>query len=152
MHLKISWELTKLKFLRFELRASCLLGRHSTTSAPLPTLFCVGYFQDRVWWIICLGWLQIPILLIAASWVIGLQAWAITTWLNFKFVKSEYKFKNWSKICIKIEWVQNGLKTWTYLLFFPPSFLSVFETDLTMWLKLSSNLWSSYPSLLKLGL
>jgi hypothetical protein len=41
----------------FELRASLLLGRHSTTRASLPVLFCVGYFQDRILRIISLGWL-----------------------------------------------------------------------------------------------
>jgi hypothetical protein len=34
---------------RFELRASCLLGRYSPTSATPPSLFCDGFFQDRVW-------------------------------------------------------------------------------------------------------
>jgi hypothetical protein len=31
--------------------------------ATPPALFCDGYFWDRVSWSICLGWLQIPILL-----------------------------------------------------------------------------------------
>jgi hypothetical protein len=35
------------------LRASCLLDRHSTTWATLPTLFCVGYFQDWISRTIC---------------------------------------------------------------------------------------------------
>jgi hypothetical protein len=32
-------------------------------------LFCVGYFQDRVSWTICLGWLRTSIFLISASQV-----------------------------------------------------------------------------------
>jgi hypothetical protein len=55
--------------LRFDLRASRLLGRHSSISTTLPALFCVGYFQDRVSWTICLGWPRTIIFLISASWV-----------------------------------------------------------------------------------
>jgi hypothetical protein len=36
-----------LAVLGCKLRESCLLGRHSTTSATLLALFCVGYFQDK---------------------------------------------------------------------------------------------------------
>jgi hypothetical protein len=32
--------------LGFEIRASHLVGRHSTTGATLPALFCVGYSQE----------------------------------------------------------------------------------------------------------
>jgi hypothetical protein len=60
---------TPIGQLGFELRASCLLGRHSTTCASLLALFCIGYFQDMVLWTISLGWLQTMILLIFASWV-----------------------------------------------------------------------------------
>jgi hypothetical protein len=59
-----------LEVLWFELKTSCLLGRHSTAWATLPALFCVGYFWDRVSGTICLRWLQTTILLICASWVV----------------------------------------------------------------------------------
>jgi hypothetical protein len=39
----------------FELRASHLLGRCSTTWAFPPALFCVGYFWDRILQTTCLG-------------------------------------------------------------------------------------------------
>jgi hypothetical protein len=55
--------------LLLELRASHLLGRCSTTWAALSDLFCVGYFQDRVSWTICPGWLLTSVLLISVSWV-----------------------------------------------------------------------------------
>jgi hypothetical protein len=45
--------------LGFELKASYLLGRHSTTWA----LFCVGYFWDGISWTICPDWLWTSILL-----------------------------------------------------------------------------------------
>jgi hypothetical protein len=32
-------------------------------------LFCVRYFQNRVLWTICLGWVWTMILLISATWV-----------------------------------------------------------------------------------
>jgi hypothetical protein len=51
----------------FELMASHLVGRRSTTWAT--ALFCVGYFWDRVSKTICLGWLWTWILLISVSWV-----------------------------------------------------------------------------------
>jgi hypothetical protein len=66
-----------LLVLGFELNASGLLDRHSTTWAMSP-LFCVGYFWDRVLQTICLGWLQMAFLLISASWVssiIGVSHW-----------------------------------------------------------------------------
>jgi hypothetical protein len=56
-----------LMALGFELRASRLLGRHSTTWATHPAHFCVGYFPDRVLQTACLGWLWAMILLISAS-------------------------------------------------------------------------------------
>jgi hypothetical protein len=34
-----------------------LLGRHATTWATPLALFCVGYFQDRVLWIVHPGWI-----------------------------------------------------------------------------------------------
>jgi hypothetical protein len=45
-----------LVVLGFEFGASCLLGRHSSTQATPPALFCVGFFRDRVLSTICLGW------------------------------------------------------------------------------------------------
>jgi hypothetical protein len=42
-------------YMRFELWASLLVGRHSTTWATLPALFCVGDFQDKASQTICLG-------------------------------------------------------------------------------------------------
>jgi hypothetical protein len=56
-----------LAVLGFELGASLLLGRHCTTWATSPALFCVGYFRDGVLGTISLGWLQIVIFLIFAS-------------------------------------------------------------------------------------
>jgi hypothetical protein len=58
-----------LAALEFELRASHLLGRHSTTWATLPALFSIGYFWDRILQTVCLGWLWTTIFLISASWV-----------------------------------------------------------------------------------
>jgi hypothetical protein len=46
-----------------ELRASHLLGRHSTTWSTLSALFSVGHFFRRVLWAICLGWFQTVIFL-----------------------------------------------------------------------------------------
>jgi hypothetical protein len=67
-----------LVVLAFELNASRLLGRHSTPWATPSVLFCVGYFQNRVSWTICPGWLQTLILLISASHVAritGMSHW-----------------------------------------------------------------------------
>jgi hypothetical protein len=55
--------------LGLELKASHLLGRHSTTWAIRPAFFYIGYFQDRVLRTICPGWLGTLIFLISASWV-----------------------------------------------------------------------------------
>jgi hypothetical protein len=63
--------------LGLELRAFTL--SHSTSP------FCVRYFQDRVSWTICLGWLQTSILLMVSSWVariIGVSNWHLTTGWN----------------------------------------------------------------------
>jgi hypothetical protein len=72
--------------LEFELRASCWLGRCSTTWATLPAFFCDGYFQDRVSWTICTGWPHSAIFLISASQVamiIGRSHWHLApTCLN----------------------------------------------------------------------
>jgi hypothetical protein len=53
----------------FEHRGSWLLGRYSTTSATLPALFCVGYFQDKVSWTLYTDWAPNVIHLISVSWV-----------------------------------------------------------------------------------
>jgi hypothetical protein len=53
----------------FELSASQLLGRCFYCLRNFSIPFWNGFFQDRVLWSICLGWLQIAILLISASWV-----------------------------------------------------------------------------------
>jgi hypothetical protein len=58
-----------LAILGFELKASHLLNRYSTTWVTPPALFCTGYFWHRVSWTICLGWLQTTVLLISASQV-----------------------------------------------------------------------------------
>jgi hypothetical protein len=42
--------------LELECRALHLLGRCSTDWVTPPALSCVGYFQDRISWTICLGW------------------------------------------------------------------------------------------------
>jgi hypothetical protein len=61
--------------LEVELRASHLLGRHSTSWVTPPSpFFCVEYFQNKVLWIICQGWLQTSIFLISASWVAKITA------------------------------------------------------------------------------
>jgi hypothetical protein len=57
--------------LRFELRASHLLGRHTWTI--LPDLFHVGCLWDKVLQTVCLGWLQTSILLSCQVWVTGTQ-------------------------------------------------------------------------------
>jgi hypothetical protein len=74
--------------LGFKLRASHLQVRCSTTWVTPPALFCDGYFQDRVSWTICLGWLWATILLISASWVariIGVSHHAQPQKQSFKF-------------------------------------------------------------------
>jgi hypothetical protein len=55
------------------------LGKHVLYhTSHFTSLFCVGYFQDRVSQTICLGWLQTAILLISASSVARItgQHWA----------------------------------------------------------------------------
>jgi hypothetical protein len=44
------------------------LRAYTTLWAILPAVFCDGFFQDRVSWTVCLGWLWTMILLISASW------------------------------------------------------------------------------------
>jgi hypothetical protein len=62
--------LFNLAVLVFELRASRLLGRCSTTwTTPPDFFFGLIISQDRVSWTICLGWLRTVILLISAPWV-----------------------------------------------------------------------------------
>jgi hypothetical protein len=63
----------------FELSASQLLGRcfYCLSHSSIP--FWNGFFQDRVLWSICWGWLRIAILLISASWVAritGMSHWS----------------------------------------------------------------------------
>jgi hypothetical protein len=53
--------------LGFEFWASHLLDRCFITWATPPALFRFGYFWNRVSWAICLGWLQIAIILISVS-------------------------------------------------------------------------------------
>jgi hypothetical protein len=62
-----------------------VLGRCSTTWAPPPALFCVGYFWERVSPSICLGWPQTAILLISASWVVRITGWHPALWSIFIF-------------------------------------------------------------------
>jgi hypothetical protein len=42
-----------------------LLNSGPTSWATPPALFCDGFFQDRISWTICLGWLQNTIFLIS---------------------------------------------------------------------------------------
>jgi hypothetical protein len=51
------------------------------------SFFVMGFFQDRVSRTIFPGWLQTKILLISASWVAGLQAWATGARPRIKFLK-----------------------------------------------------------------
>jgi hypothetical protein len=44
--------------------------RATPWATPPAPLFCDGFFLDRVSPTICPGWLQTPILLISASWVV----------------------------------------------------------------------------------
>jgi hypothetical protein len=44
------------------------LTSRPTPWATLPAHFLKGFFQDRVSWTICLGWLWTAILLISTSW------------------------------------------------------------------------------------
>jgi hypothetical protein len=99
-----------LAVLEFELSASCLLGRHSTTWATLPenTIFCVGYFQDRVLWTLCPGWPQTMILLISASWVtriISMSYWHPAGMSFFQFIgmllwKWNFRWCNKIHVCL----------------------------------------------------
>jgi hypothetical protein len=68
------WSFFFFLVLGFELRAYTL--SHSTTVL----FFCVGFFQDRFLRTVCLGWLQIAILLISASWITritGVSHWSL---------------------------------------------------------------------------
>jgi hypothetical protein len=51
-------------FLRY-----CGLNPGPTPWTTPPALFVMGFFQDRVLWTICPGWLRTAILLISAFWV-----------------------------------------------------------------------------------
>jgi hypothetical protein len=56
------------------------LNSGSTPWTTPPALFCDCFFQDRVSWTICLGWLQTAILLISTTWVariIGVSHWCL---------------------------------------------------------------------------
>jgi hypothetical protein len=55
--------------LKFAVRASHLLGKRSTTCHSTSSFFLIGFFQDRISWTVCLGWLWTLLLLISASWV-----------------------------------------------------------------------------------
>jgi hypothetical protein len=66
------------------LRASHLLGRPSTPWPTLSALFYVGSFHDWSYFC-CLGWLQIVILLISASWLLGLLGMSHRHWAYFFF-------------------------------------------------------------------
>jgi hypothetical protein len=43
-------------------------------------------------WTICLGWLW-TVILLSASWVPGLQAWATSIWLRPHLFKNKQKFR-----------------------------------------------------------
>jgi hypothetical protein len=53
-----------LSFLQYLGLNSGYTESHSTTP-----FFCDGFFGDRVWRTICLGWLQTAVLLISTSYV-----------------------------------------------------------------------------------
>jgi hypothetical protein len=55
-------------FLFFVLRYRGLNSGTIPWATP-PALFCEGFFQDRVLWIFCPGWLWTAIIHISASWV-----------------------------------------------------------------------------------
>jgi hypothetical protein len=98
--------------MEFELRASCLLDRHSSTWATPPALFCIGCFQDRVSGIICQAWLRIAILLISTSWVAritGVSHWAWVTPSFYRWEDSSLerggdllKWQDWGNISLDL--------------------------------------------------
>jgi hypothetical protein len=75
--------------LRYELRASPLIGRRSTTWATPPALFCVAYFWDRVSRTICLGCLWTEMHLICASCaarITGVSHWRLLNLESHPFI------------------------------------------------------------------
>jgi hypothetical protein len=66
----------------------------STTSATLPALF--GYFQHRVLWTVCLGWLWTLILLISASWIARIIGVSHQVPGDHFFVKRTFKILSFS--------------------------------------------------------
>jgi hypothetical protein len=69
--------------LGFELRAYTLSHSHQL-------YFCNVFFQHRVSRTICLGWLQIWILLISVTWVAReLQVWATSALLVMFLIRSD---------------------------------------------------------------
>jgi hypothetical protein len=60
---------------------------HLRHSASL--VFCVygSFFQDRVSWTICRGWLQTAILLISAFWVARITGMSYSAWPQYYFLK-----------------------------------------------------------------
>jgi hypothetical protein len=59
------------------------LNSVSTPWATCQPYVCDGFFQDRVSWIICPGWLQTMIFLISASWVAGTTgAWHVISMME----------------------------------------------------------------------
>jgi hypothetical protein len=65
------------------------LNSGPTPWATPPALFFVmGFFQNKVSQTICLGWLQILILLISSSWVAGITGVSTSAWLSLMFVSA----------------------------------------------------------------
>jgi hypothetical protein len=79
--------------LRFELRSSHLQGRHSITTATLPILFIVKYFQNKLSRMIFPGRFWTTVFFISASQVVrnsGMSHWCpafhfFTSWEIFLF-------------------------------------------------------------------
>jgi hypothetical protein len=71
-----------MMILGFELRASCLLGRCSTTYSTPLILFNVEYFQDERSQTICPGWPPTTILLISAAYIARITC--VSQWYSAK--------------------------------------------------------------------
>jgi hypothetical protein len=53
-----------------------------------PAFFSDGFFQDRVLWNICLGWLWTVILLISGSWVARITGVSYQCWAMFNLLRT----------------------------------------------------------------
>jgi hypothetical protein len=88
-------------FYLVKLNDNSFLQYWGLNSGPSPwaiyqSFFCDRFFQDRLSWTICPGWLWTAIHLISVSWVariIGMSHWHLGNWQVFKAYFSWVVFK-----------------------------------------------------------